>query len=221
MKTTVISYFCDVDTNNTYYSSHAFHFIKNMQKLNMPYYVEEITSRGSYRSNCLYKPSFILKCMEKINGPVIWLDIDSYVYKKLDMFENINSDVVFATNSINEKGNFIPKASPIYLSGNEKSFEFINKWIEKCEYYLKNEKKFFDHEIMLEVLEEIEIEIGLIGSNFCLFANSNYNKDDAVIVMGISDGDSKIRGLIDMGQNKEQIIGNSAKNTYYTNKGII
>lgn len=215
----IISYFCDVDPNDTYYSDHARMFLQNMQELDMPHYVEHIASQGSYRANCLYKPKFILKCMEKFKQPVMWLDIDSYVHMKLDMFENVNTDIILATNSIDESGNFIPKASPIFLNQTEKSLNFMKKWIEKCEYYLKNEKKNFDHELMLEVLKEENVEIALFGKTFCSFACMRV--PDAVITMGISSGPSKWQSLRDMGQDEKTVRDNSTRNTYYTNRGII
>jgi hypothetical protein len=217
----VISYFCDVDEGSTYYSDHGKLFIENMKNLGIEYYVEKIKSKGSYRSNCLYKPHFILKCMNEFKCPIIWLDIDSYVHKKLDMFEKVNTDIIFATNSVNEKGKFIPKASPIYLNQTEKGINFVKNWIAKCDYYLENDKKFFDHEVMLEVLEEEPIEIGLFGKNFCLFANSDLNEKEAVITMGISGGKSKIKGLKDMGHSDHLIKGNACNTTYYTERGII
>jgi hypothetical protein len=220
MNLKIISYFCDVDPNDTYYSDHAKMFIKNMQDLNMDFYIEEIASQGSYRANCLFKPGYILKCMEKFKQPVLWLDIDSYVHKKLDMFDNVDVDVIFATNSIDKEGKFIPKASPIYFSQSEKSYKFLNKWISSCNFFLKNDKKFFDHEIMLEVLKEEDLTVALFGKNFCLFANDFVTKD-AVITMGISAGPSKIKGLKDMGHTDQSALANANRNTYYTRKGII
>jgi hypothetical protein len=208
-----------VDPNDTYYSDHAKLFLENMRQLEIPHYVEHIVSQGSYRANCLYKPQFILKCMEKFKKPILWLDIDSYVHKKLDMFDNIDSDIIFATNSIDQNGKFLPKASPIFLNQTEKSYNFMNKWIEKCNYYLKNERKFFDHELMLEVLNEETVEVALFGKTFCSFAD--VNDPNAVITMGISSGTSKVRGLLDMGQNEQTVRGNSTKNTYYTQRGFI
>lgn len=212
----IISYFCDVDEGSTYYSEHAKFFVKNMQKLQANYYVEEIHSKGSYRNNCLYKPHFILKCMEEFKCPIIWIDIDSYVHRPLDMFAKANADVIFVANSINEKGKFIPKASPIYLNQTEKSFNFIKQWIEKCDFYLKNEKKFFDHEVMLEVLDEIELDIVLFGKQFCLFADESEFHENPVITMGISGGVSKVKGLKDMGHDEKTAKSNARELTYYT-----
>ena len=221
MKTKVISYFCDVDPGVNYYTEHAKLFIENMNNLKIPYHVEEIQSRGSYRANCLYKPQFILKCMNELKCPILWLDIDSYVHKKLDMFDNVDAEVIFAANSINEHGHYIPKASPIWLSQSENSYNFIHKWIEKCNYYLQHDKNFFDHEIMLEVLKDIDIRTALFNYNFCQFADGNFNKEQAIITMGISDGLSKRQGLRDMGHNQHLINANCSGKTYYTHNNII
>jgi hypothetical protein len=221
MKAKVISYYCDVDPNDTYYSDHAAKFIENMHELNIPFYVENIASLGSYRSNCLFKPKFIKKCLEKFDTSLIWLDIDSKVHSSIDIIDSTNNDVILATNSVNEQGNYIPKASPIFMKNNEAVKSFIDLWIKKCEYYLETSKQFFDHEILLEVLKESKINLGLVGFQYCAFADTVFKDKDHIITMGISSGESKEQGLIDMGHNPDRVKHEAMRKTYYTHNGTI
>ena len=221
MKTKVISYYCDVDSNDTYYSDHANKFIENMNELDIPFYVEHIISLGSYRNNCLFKPKFIKKCLEKFDTSLIWLDIDSRVHDDIDIVDSSDHDLILATNSKNEYGKFIPKASPIFMKNNENVKNFVDKWIEKCEHYLQTSNKFFDHEILLEVLAENNLNIGLVGMPFCAFAGMNFPDFKPIITMGISSGESKVQGLIDMGSDPERVKMEAIRKTYYTHNGII
>lgn len=221
MNTKVISYYCDVDPNDTYYSDHAYKFIENMHELNIPFYVENIVSLGSYRNNCLFKPKFIKKCLEKFDTSLIWLDIDSKVHRSIDIIDSADADIIMATNSMNEYGEYIPKASPIFMKNNETVKKFIDAWIDRCEFYLKTSNQFFDHEILLEVLKESKLNLGLVGFKYCAFADTVFTNNDPVITMGISSGESKIQGLIDMGHTEQRVKAEAVRKTFYTHNGII
>lgn len=221
MSTKVISYYCDVDEDDTYYSDHAKKFIENMQELNIDYYVEHIVSLGSYRNNCLFKPKFIKKCLDRFDTSLIWLDIDSRVHSSLDIINSTEHDLIFATNSRNEIGKFIPKASPIFMKNNDSVKRFIDKWIDRCDFYLKTSNKFFDHEILIEVLEESNLNVGLVGMAYCAFADMKIDNFKPVITMGISSGESKIKGLIDMGSDPQRVKIENLRKTFYTHNGTI
>jgi hypothetical protein len=221
MNTKVISYYCDVDENDTYYTDHAKKFIENMQELNIDYYVEHIVSLGSYRNNCLFKPKFIKKCLEKFDTSLIWLDIDSKVHSSIDIIDHTNVDVILSTNSMNQYGEYIPKASPIFMKNNSTVKNFIDMWINRCEHYLQTSKQFFDHEILLEVLKESNISLGMVGQQYCAFADTNFTDRKPIITMGISSGESKIQGLVDMGHNAQRIAGEAIRKTFYTHNGTI
>jgi hypothetical protein len=221
MKAKVISYYCDVDPNDTYYSDHAAKFIENMHELDIPFYVEHIISLGSYRSNCLFKPKFIKKCLEKFDTSLIWLDIDSKVHSSIDIIDSTDADIVLSTNSMNEHGEFIPKASPIFMKNNIAVKNFIDAWIDRCEFYLKTSNQFFDHEILLEVLKESKLNIGLVGFQYCAFAGQIFTNEEPIITMGISSGESKSQGLIDMGVTPQRVATEAIRKTYYTHNGTI
>ena len=78
-----------------------------------------------------------------------------------------------------------------------------------------------DHEILLEVLAENNLNIGLVGMPFCAFAGMNFPDFKPIITMGISSGESKVQGLIDMGSDPERVKMEAIRKTYYTHNGII
>ena len=88
MKTEVISFFSDVD-ERTYYSDHADRLIIECNELGIPYDIQEKPSLGDYQSNCLSKPQYILDKLNEKQKPILWLDVDTYVHKKLDIFDNL------------------------------------------------------------------------------------------------------------------------------------
>ncbi len=137
MITPVISFYSDVD-GRTYYSDHSKRLTKNLDNLGIPHIIREKKSKGSYRSNCLSKPRFILDMMNEFRKPLVWLDIDSIVHKSLDVFDEFKDkvDVGFAFPKVPTKEDpsiALPKASPIYVNYTPKTLEFMYAWIRSQE----------------------------------------------------------------------------------------
>jgi len=214
MKTKIISYFCDTD-ENTYYSDHSRRLEKNCTDLNLNYEIVELPSYNDYRLNTLRKPKFILEKMHQYKGSVLWLDVDSYIHRKLDffdVFENEDFDMVYAT----EAKDWGPmKASPIYLPYKEKTIKMVEMWIDGCERVIEEEKTLFDHEVLLwDVLPKLidhphwgwkqddPLNLFALGPQFCTWPN-RFN-ENTFITMGLSDVQSKGLHLEKMGYTTEE-----------------
>ena len=82
MKYTLISFYSEPKPESTYYTDHANRLKVECEKLQIPHLIENVPSKGNYLLNCFFKPQFILDCWEKIDNPILWLDIDSSILRK-------------------------------------------------------------------------------------------------------------------------------------------
>lgn len=214
MKTKLISFYCDTD-GGTYYSDHAKRLEKNCNDLDINYEITHLESFNDYRLNTLRKPKFILEKMHEFKSPILWMDVDSYLHRKLDffdVFEDLDFDMVYAT----EAKDWGPmKASPIYLPYREKTIKMMELWIEGCDKVLQENKTLFDHEVLLwDVLpkminhplhgweQEDPMKLFALGPQFCTWPQ-RFN-DQTFITMGLSDVQSKGLHLENMGYVTEQ-----------------
>lgn len=227
MKTPVISFYADVD-GRTYYSDHAVRLKKNLDDLSIPNIIRHKSSKGSYRSNCLSKPRFILEMMNELRTPLIWLDVDSVVHKTLDVFDELSDkvDLALAFPKVPTKEDptvGMPKASPIFLNQTPKSYEFIYSWIEASEALEKQANIAFDHEILLKIFmkiinENTGVRMAFLGSAYCVWPGVQVIGGEPIITMGLADGESKETVLKNMGFNDEQIRYQSPGNKFLVNQ---
>lgn len=225
MKTPVITFYSDVD-GRTYYSDHAKRLKQNLDSLNIPAHIRAKESKGSYRSNCLSKPRFILEMMNEIRAPLIWLDVDSIVHKTLNVFDEFHDkvDIALAFPKVPTKDDpsiSFPKASPVYLNQTPKAYEFIYAWIEASEYLERQSTVAFDHEILLKIFEKIIKEntgtrLAFLNNGYCVWPGIQVI-GEPIITMGLADGESKENVLKNMGFNDEQIRFQSPGNKYLVN----
>ncbi len=217
----VISFYSDIEGHD-YYSRNAERLIKQLDTLGIPHDIQEKKSLGDYRLNCLSKPQYILDKMEELDRPVIWLDIDSRVHKKLSDFENINPDVdvVFSSSTMEEvykfmserginelHGNLIPpiingmKASPLYFGNTTRSKNILYGWIQSTKNQIETNDPKFDHEplfpILGEAIHQTTINARVVGVEYCTWPGNTLKS--TVITMGLADSETKKEKLREMG----------------------
>lgn len=216
MTTEVVSFFSDID-DRTYYSDHAKRLLLNCKNLGIPCDIRELPSAGSYRLNCLSKPRFLLEILEEKKKPFVWLDVDSIVHHSLEIFDGFSSqyDLAFAYSGTSNP--FLPRASPIYLNNTQNVKRFLSFWIDECNLNIQGtDRKVFDHEILiLKVLPEFffQMKIKQLDASFAIWPGQTVNEEKSpMITMGIADGESKEKCLLEMGMSEEiaraNLIGN-------------
>ena len=203
MNLEIVSFFSDVD-GNTYYSDHAKRLIKECDRLGVPYDIREKKSEGSYQKNCLSKPKFILDMLMTKRKPFIWLDVDSYLLKQPDVFDLMieDFDIAFAT-ALPSIGGI--KASPIFINNTPNAEEFLVSWIKNAEITLQENMKHFDHESLFGLVDfyRKRIRVGFAGPEYCAWPKAQ--NENTVIMMGLSDVESKKVNLRAMGISEESI----------------
>jgi hypothetical protein len=204
MKTQVISFYSDLD-GSSYYSDHAVRLKGQLEALGIPYDIREKKSLGSYQKNCLSKPDFIYKLLIEKQKPIVWLDIDSDVRKRLAVFDqfNGNTDVAVACSCAKI---VCAKASPIYFDFNSKVLEFLQTWTFMARQSAKN-GQWFDHESLIGILhtfyEKPGFNMKFLDINYCAWPGQE--TDQSVIIMGLADVDSKKESLKNLGMSEELI----------------
>ena len=210
MKTPLVSFFSDIE-GRTYYSDHAKRFIKNCRDLDMPFIVRELQSKGDYRLNCLSKPKFIYEMMKEINTPFVWMDIDSYMHKQLNVFDDFaaNADIGMAFPKAPTKEDqtmSLPKASPIFVNNTAVAIEFLKKWVDAAEEVKSSNTPIFDHEILIAlfVKNTKAMRIACLPLGYCIWPGTEHN-GEKYITMGLADGESKASTLKQLGFSDELI----------------
>ena len=204
MKTEIISFYSDVD-GTTYYSDCAKRLAPQLTALDIPHDIRDKPSLGSYQKNCLSKPLFIASMLAEKKKPVVWLDVDASVIRTMEMLDSYegNTDIGIACSQNN-----IMTAIPcmMYFGYTDASNWFLNEWISMCNALLEV-GKWFDHEAMLSIIHNCKdnpnIRFKVAGPNYCVWPG--HENDSSVVVLGLSDADSKKEKLRELGFNEESI----------------
>ena len=136
----------DFQIINCYTKSHervALNLIKSL-KVFYPdnYFTEMYESRGYWIKNCLYKAEFIKEQLLKYKKPVLWVDADSAIKKRLTVIEEFDSTVdvgmYFLDKITPTRVKKLATTNTIYLNYNNNVLYFVDKWIEYNNYVYSN-----------------------------------------------------------------------------------
>jgi hypothetical protein len=166
------------------------------------------------------KPSFLLSILEEKKKPFVWMDVDTIIHDELKVFDDLEDkcDIALAYSGYPPKVDYrTAKASPIYLNYKPIVIEFLKFWIDRCESNLANPNvKVFDHEILMGVvLPEYlpKIRLGALPLPYAIWPGTKLPDGfKKYITMGIADGESKERGLREMGLQEEVVKFNLVGN---------
>jgi hypothetical protein len=166
MKSLFITFYSD-DVNSNYYKSSFHNLEKTFKKFNLELYGEQIPYNREYKNMCLFKPSFILKCLNHFNRNIIWIDADTTLKNIPVEFEDNIHDIIGATHS---SGFENIKASPIFLKNSDFIKQFILSWKTECDYAIENNLDDLDHDILKRKIIPIykdKIKYKVLGNEYC------------------------------------------------------
>ena len=97
------------------------------------------------------------------------------------------------------------KASPIFIGATPNVEIFLENWIMNATKTLEMNKKHFDHESLFGLVQHFmnQMKVAFVGKEYCTWPREQNN--DTVIMMGLSDVESKKENLRAMGMSEEKI----------------
>jgi hypothetical protein len=86
MEMTIVSYYTDTP-GDTYYYKVAKNLLTKCVDFKLPYQIEQLENTGSWAKNCLLKPPYLLRKLDELKSPILWLDADLDLVKKPEIAE--------------------------------------------------------------------------------------------------------------------------------------
>ncbi len=97
--------------------------IKSLEKFEIPYDIECVKSKGTWKQNTFYKIPFILKKLKEYNHPLVWLDADAEVVQYPTLFNKLEPILMAGIYTALEKPEFT--ANTMYFAPDEDVYVFL------------------------------------------------------------------------------------------------
>jgi lipopolysaccharide biosynthesis glycosyltransferase len=113
--------------------------IPSLERANLPYEVDSIDTKGSWKFNTDYKPIFLKEKLQKYDT-IVWLDCDAEVKRNPDLLFNIPPEFNIALHILdwNKQYKYTNNMKEV-LSGTlllrKGAMDIVDKWIKKSSEY--------------------------------------------------------------------------------------
>ena len=86
---TIVSFY----TIGTPYETEALRLKQSCERLQTPFIIEGLESTGDWIRNCSLKAAFVLRHLQQLKRPLLWVDADAEILLPLDYFRGAEFDV--------------------------------------------------------------------------------------------------------------------------------
>lgn len=135
---TVVSYY----TLQTPYESEIENLLSSCKKYGIKTSVDGIDPFGTWELNCAYKPFFLLKKLQEVKGPLLWVDADGRFMQSPNWIEAFEADFSVRIHE-NLPWNHPSKviSSTIFVNPTKPAIRLLKFWAFTCQRYLTNPKR--------------------------------------------------------------------------------
>lgn len=119
-------------TVNTPYEQEVQNLIASCEKFGLKSSIEGIESMGKWELNCAYKPFFILKKMEELRQPVLWVDADGVFVRQPAWQQAFNADLAVRLDpALPDSHPSKVISSTVFVGNRGESKLLIKEWIKE------------------------------------------------------------------------------------------
>lgn len=138
----------------TPYEKEVQNLIASCAKFNLSTSIEGMESCGSWELNCAYKPFFILKKLEELNRPILWVDADAVFVQEPVWQQAFEKDfAAYLDPTLPDEDDSKVLSGTLFARPSAKPL--IREWIRQCHRELldiNRDKEFWDQIALRDVL---------------------------------------------------------------------
>jgi len=150
----VISYY----TQNTPYEKEIQNLIDSCKKFELETSIDGVDSFGAWELNCAYKPFFILKKLNELKKPILFVDADGIFVGKPSWQEAFSSDLAVRQDpKLPDDHPSKVISSTIYVGNGERARDLVKYWAMQCQKSLldpKRQEEFWDQIALRDAILE-------------------------------------------------------------------
>lgn len=162
----VISYY----TLDTLYEKEAEGLIASCLHFGLEHSIVGVKNQGSWDKNCCHKPAFILKKLQELKKPVLWVDCDAIFLQKPIYLDGLDCDIAVRIDedrAMDHRSRVL--GGTIFVNHTKAALHLMRKWKEECKTQLKNGKEeVWDQACLRDVLyKEKDLKVQKLTVPYC------------------------------------------------------
>lgn len=162
-------------TLNTPYEEDARCLIASCEKFNVEHQVDGLPSAGSWEMNCAFKPLFLLKKMEELKRPLLWVDVDAVFLQPISHLKEFSLDIGVRLFDCPDDHPSRIGSGTLFMNATEGGRKIVHLWAQKCLSMLQEKdrkEEVWDQDALRRVLfdENPQVNWGALPMSYLIIA---------------------------------------------------
>lgn len=162
-------------TLDTPYEKEVQYLIASCKQFDIEHQVEGVPSSGSWEMNCAFKPLFLLKKLEELKRPLLWVDADAVFMRPLSFVETFSLDLGVRLYDCSNDHPSRVVSSALFVNATEGGINMMKLWAFQCLAMFKDKervKEVWDQDVLRSVLfgSEHKITWGALPNAYSVIA---------------------------------------------------
>ena len=142
-------------TLDTPYEEEVQSLIGSCKQFDIEHLVEGIPSTGSWEMNCAFKPLFLLKKLEELKRPLLWVDADAVFLQPPSFLDVFSLDLGVRLYDCPDDHPSRVVTATLFVNATEGGVEILKLWAQECLSMLQEKertKEVWDQDALRRVL---------------------------------------------------------------------
>ncbi len=147
----VVSFF----TLDTPYEEEVQSLVSSCNRFQIENQIEGIPSSGSWEMNCAFKPLFLLKKLEELKRPLLWVDADAVFLQPLTFLKEFSLDLGVRLYDCSNDHPSRVGSGTLYINSTDAGKRLLRLWAESCILHLgakDRTEELWDQDVLRKVL---------------------------------------------------------------------
>ncbi len=142
-------------TLDTPYEEEVQSLIASCKQFDIEHLIEGIPSTGSWEMNCAFKPLFLLKKLEELKRPLLWVDADAVFLQPHSLLDVFYLDLGVRLYDCPDDHPSRVVTATLFVNATEGGIELVKLWAHECLAMLQEKertKEVWDQDALRRVL---------------------------------------------------------------------
>lgn len=142
-------------TLETPYEEEVTRLIASCKQFDVEHLIEGVPSAGSWEMNCAFKPLFLLKKLEELKRPLLWVDADAVFMQPLSFLDVFSLDLGVRLYHCPDDHPSRVVTATLFANATDGAVELLKLWAYECLAMLQDKertKEVWDQDALRRVL---------------------------------------------------------------------
>jgi hypothetical protein len=144
------------------YEPHAKRLVASCESVGYRHRVDPLPDTGVWVRNCAHKGPFLHQVLSQADGPILWVDADGEILRRLEAIEALDADVALVDTKEREP-RIRYRTGTLWLNQTPGAAGFVAEFADRC----ASEPDLWDQEHIYRTIADTPAKVAYLPMSYC------------------------------------------------------